>query len=413
MLLIVVGCATTGDSESAKEGVTLEPKKSVNKDSLDFEIKKALSLGMEYYKNSQYSDAIPYFRKVVENLDPENELAWKYLADSYFRLNEPDSAFAVYGGAIAKFPKIAYLHRGKAVLYQKRAAESDTGKDKWLDSALAEYKIAYSLEPTKESFSATQIGRIFLSRAQLDSSIFWFEVSTRADSNDVDIWSRLVELYLVRNNWQGLRDAYRNLHRIDPENPEYTLNYARALANTGDSENAFTTLKKYIEMNPDDYRGYQYMALIQCAKCEYREAIKTFSEAEKRASDNVKLLLDIAETYILMKQYDNAERYMNRVRRYEPNNYQATIIEGDICFGRVKENVPAEGLGVCDKLKFECCYQIYKRVDRSDAEVWQLVAKSKLDYVKQYLPTDQEKKEFYFIHPELEGKICDTPCPRK
>jgi hypothetical protein len=31
----------------------------------------------------------------------------------------------------------------------------------------------------------------------------------------------------------------------------------------------------------------------------------------------------------------------------------------------------------------------------------------KMDYLKQFLPTDQERKEFFFIHPELQGKICE------
>jgi tetratricopeptide (TPR) repeat protein len=401
---IIISCASTQSANTSAQQTTSQMDQA-KKDSLDYETKKALSLGTEYYKNGQYAEAIPYFKKIVTELNPEEDRAWKYLADSYFRLNLPDSAFAVYAEGISKFPKIAYLHRGLAVLYQKKASEATTGAEQWVDSAMVEYNRAYELD-NKESFSAAQIGRIFVSRAQLDSAIYWFDVSTKADSNDAEIWTRLEELYQVRGNWVGLRTVYTNLHRLDTENQEYILNLARALANTGQYDEAMATLQDYITKNPDDMKGYQFMGLIQAANKKYTDAINSFKEAEKRAPDNSKLLFDIADTYVEMEQFENAERYLSKGRKSDQSAPQGIVIEGNICVGRVRTQVPQEGIGVRDKLKFECCFQIYQRV-KSDGGIWTLVAKSKMDYLKTYLPTEQERKEFFFVHPELQGKICE------
>jgi len=375
------------------------------RDSLDYEIKKSLSLGLEYYKNEQYVDAIPHFRRIINELDPDEERAWKYLADSYLRLGIPDSALAVYEQGIEKFPEKSYLYRGCGLVYQQRASDNQEFQVAFLDSAKTYYIKSFTLDKT-DAFSSAQIARIFLSRTQLDSAIVWFEHSSEADSGDIDVWEKLADLYMIRGNWEGVRQAYSNLHRIDATNSDYALNLGRALANTGDYENAVATLNQFIESNPDDVKGYQYMGLVHAAKCHYSNAMESFAKAEKLDPKNVKLLLDMADIYVDMKQYGSADTYLSKARRIEPNNCQAIVVEGNICVGRARACVPEEGIGVRDKLNFECCYNIYKSARRADCERWANTAKVKMDYLKQYLPSEQEKNEFYFIHPELKDKIC-------
>ncbi|RKZ31664.1 hypothetical protein DRQ36_01205 [bacterium] len=407
-IIIIVGisCASAPSAEEiAAQEEARRNAEQARKDSLELEVRIALSLGREYHKNGQYRDAIPHFRRIIEELNPEEERAWKYLADCYTRLGQPDSAFAVYTQGIEKFPKAGYLHRGLGVYYQQMAGEFPDRKDEYLDSALVEYKRAYELN-CKDCYSADRCADLHLARAELDSAILWYRAAVSADSNDADAWEKLAELYHYRGNWNGVREAYRSLHRIAPENAEYLLELGRALANTNDYENAVATLDEYIAANPEDYRGYQYMGLIHAANRKYTEAMKSFAEAEKIAPDNVKLLLDMADTYVDMKQFGSAERYLNKARRIDPRSCQAIVVEGNLCVAKARAAVPEEGIGVREKLGFECCYNIYKRADHAGCEKWQAVARIKLDYLDQYLPTEQERKEFFFIHPELEGKIC-------
>ena len=396
--ILILACATTSSSQKteAQSQANTEAQQA-RKDSLDMQVKIELSLGMEYYKNGQYTDAIPHFKKIINELAPEETRAWKYLADSYFRLDMPDSAFDTYKAGIEKFPEMSYLHRGIALLYQKKAA---AGEKSFLDSALVEYETAFELDD-KEAFSAAQIGLILLSRGMLDSSIVWFENSAKADSNQVEIWEKLAELFSVRGNWNGVRRAYENLVRIDPENTDYALSLGRAQANTGEYENAVATIEAYIEANPNDYKGYRYMGLIHSAKGKY------VLKAEKLAPDNVKLLLDIADTYVDMKSFGSASKYLRKARAIDPKSCRAIVTEGNICVGRARNKVPEEGVGVEDKLRFECCYQIYRRAVSQRCDIWADVARMKLKYLDQFMPTAQEKKEFFFIHPELKGKICE------
>ncbi len=405
-LVIAVGLFAGSSGPSPDELALQDSVEQVRQDSImTYEKNKALSLGLEYYKNQQYRDAIPYFRRIIEEIDPGEERGWKYLADSYLRLDLPDSAMAVYEQGLEKFPDRGYLHRGCALVCQKRASQDPSAQDEQLEKALVEYKLACDLDTT-DAFSAEQIGRIYLSRALLDSAIVWFEFSVLADPDNIDVWEKLADLYLIRGNWEGVREAYSNLRRIDPNNADYKLSLGRAQANTGDYENAVSTLKDYIQDNPDSAKGYQYMGLIHAANKKYSDAMNAFAEAEKIDPQNAKLLLDMADIYVDMGQYGNAESYLAKARRIESNSCQAIVVEGNICVGRARASVPEEGIGVREELSFECCYEIYRRARRSDCEKWANAAKVKMDYLDQYLPTEQEKSEFFFIHPELKGKIC-------
>ncbi len=404
LTILMLACATTTSTANADASEqAIKEAEQARIDSLDYAIKIELSLGLEYHKNAQYTDAIPHFKKIIYELDPSEQRAWKYLADSYFRLDHPDSAFAAYTEGIEKFPDMSYLHRGLAILYQKMASE---GEVEYMDSALAEYCTACRLDEN-EAYSAAQIGLILLSRGNLDSSQVWFEISAKADSNQIDIWEKLADIYMVRGNWEGVRKAYKNLTRIDPENTEYALNHGRAQANTGDYENAIATLNAYIESNPDDFKGYKYMGLVHSASGKYSLAQKSFVKAEDIAPDNIKLLLDIADTYIDMKQLSSANKYLRKARAIDPNSCQAIVVEGNICVAKMRGEVSDEGVGVRDKLRFECCRDIYCRAASRGCERWSDVARMKMKYLDQFMPTAQEKKEFYFINPELKGKICE------
>lgn len=407
ILILATGLFAGSAGPSPEELAAQDSIQQAKQDSImDFEKMKALSLGLEYYKNKQYRDAIPYFRRIIEEIDPSEERGWKYLADSYLRLDMPDSAMAVYEKGLEKFPERGYLHRGCALVFQKQASEDPETSQEDLDKAMGEYKLACELDTT-DAFSAEQIARIYLSRAELDSAIIWFEISTKADPDNIDVWERLADLYLVRGNWEGVRGAYSNLHRIQPENSDYILNLGRAYANTGDYENAVSTLQNYVESNPEDAKGYQYMGLVHAANNNYDKAMEAFSEAEKLDPQNVKLLLDMADIYVDMGQFIKADRYLAKARELDPGNCQAIVVEGNICVGRARARVPEDGIGIREKLNFECCYEIYRRARTADCEKWANAAKVKMDYLEQYLPTEQEKKEFFFIHPELKGTICD------
>jgi tetratricopeptide (TPR) repeat protein len=393
----------------------------VDSAALKKEIKDNLSLAWENYKNKQYDRAIEQFRKVL-SLDPENEKAYKYIADACLRHPDStyiDTAFNMYKTALTKFPENEGFHTGIAYVFQKMSAkltdkakaEKDSAKAAGLnekaaileDSTLNHFYIAFKIN-SKNAVTSSSIGTIWLSRNALDSTILWYERSVVIDSNQTPIWDVLSKIYQARAENKKSAYAFENLHRIVPDEPEYLLKMGQYLAKDEQFAKAVEILKKYVDSNPKDYRGYQYMGLAYSANKNNTEALKQLKEAEKLNTKSPKLLCDIASTYAEMKQYDSAEMYLNKARKEDANYGYIQIIQGDVIYKRAKDQLPEDGsLNMEIKCQFLAASKIYQRVMRDPD--WSSWAKTRLDFIKPYLPTAEEIKSYQFMQkkPCAEG----------
>ena len=415
IVLVIISCAP---QETAIQ--QSEQKKTTAEDSarIALEIKKYLSFGLEYYKNKQYNDAIRNFKKVL-SMDPSNELAHKYLADSYLRHPDStmiDSAFVLYSSAIKKFPNTAYFYSGYGYVLHKVARryadlaeqESDSAKKEALqnksgaliDSALVNFHKAVELD-TGDYASMNALGTIYLSRGRLDSAMKWLGKSVEIDSNQVEIWDILAKIYVARGLNKEAARAYKHLHRLMPEESEYLLKYGQYLAKSGDLKKSLDILNEYINKNPNDYRGYQYLGLVMAFKKNYKDALRQLKKAEKLNPKSVKLMCDIASVYKDMKNYALARRYLAKAKKIDPKFGYIYIVEGDIVYQQAMDLVPESGeLNMAAKCKLLTAYKIYKKA-LADPN-WAGFAKSKMDYLKKYLPTREEIKAYEFM-----GNKCE------
>ncbi len=377
-----------------------------------------LSLGWENYKNQDYERAIEHFKKVLE-LDPQNEKAYKFLTDAYLRHPDTtyiDTALNLYCDAIEKFPENAYYYCGRGYIYQKMSDAYDNMAFQLQDSAETErmQQSADSLEKLamadfrkacqkdeKDAVSAGALGRIWLRNGKLDSAMVWFEKSVMADSNQVEIWNTLAKLYVARSMYQKAANAYKHLSRLEPDQPEHQLKMGQYLAKSGEFDQATNILQQYIENNPDDYRGYQYMGLALAADGKFREALSTLQKAEKINPNSVKLMCDIASTYIDMKKYISANGYIDKAKSLDASFGYIYIVEGDLYQQQAMDKVPPSGeLNMEIRCQFLKASRIYKKAFRDPS--WSGIAQSKVNYLKPYIPSKEEIAAYKFI----EGKPC-------
>ena len=398
--------------------VPQEQQPQVDSTEIKQQVKMYLSLGWTNYKNKDYKSAIKNFKKVLE-LDPQNEKAYKFLSDSYLRMEDTtyiDTALAMYNTAIEKFPNTGYYYAGRGYIYQKLgdrfdelaqntqdttlAAQYEAKADSFEDLAMKDFYKATSLDST-DAASAAALGTIWLRRGKLDSAMVWLEKSVRADPEQVAIWKILAKLYVARNMYEKAAEAYEHLAKLEPSEPEHELKHGQYLAKSGKFSEAVEILQKYIEKNPQDYRGYQYMGLALAADGKYKEALEQLKKAEKINPNSVKLMCDIASTYIDMKKYSLAQRYINKAKKIDPSYGYIYIVEGDIYQQKAMDKVPPSGeVNMEIKCMFLKATKIYKKALRDPN--WAGIAKSKINYLKPYLPTKEEIAAYKFI----EGKSC-------
>ena len=413
-VLCVFSCAPQMESiEKIPTEVTEVDTAKVN-----LEIRKHLSFGIEYYKNKQYDDAIRNFKKVLE-IDPVNELGYKYLADSYLRHPDTtyiDSAQVLYETATKQFPTNPYFFSGLGYIYQKivsrlegeiEDADSTIREklthqiDNFCNKALVNFQRAVALD-ANDYTSINAIGSIFLRQSKLDSAMIRYEKSVIVDSNQAYIWDILSKIYIAHNKNEDAMKAFGNLVRLLPEEPDYLLKFGQYCAKCGKFHRSLSILDEYIKTNPDDYRGYQYLGLVKAVNKEFKEALTQFKKAEELNVNSVKLLCDIANTYKDMKRYNSARNYISKAKKIDPNFGYIYIVEGDIIYSQAMDKVPESGeVNMEVKCTFLKASRVYRQVINNPD--WGGMARSKLDFIKPYLPSREEIKQYKFMG----GTACD------
>jgi len=419
--MLVVGAVFISCAPQTEKVEPPTSQPAVDSTALKQQINMYLSLGWENYKNKQYDRAIEHFKKVLE-LDPKNEKAYKFLTDAYLRHPDStyiDTALNLFEQAIKKFPNNSYFYSGRGYIYQKLGDRFDKMSETTEDSAkigvyegkadsleeLArkDFVKAYSLDD-KDAASSGALGTIWLRRGKLDSAMVWFEKSVAADSNRVQIWKILAKLYVARSNYDKAATAYSHLTRLVPDEPEYQLKLGQYLAKSGKFDEAAKMLQKYIDANPDDYRGYQYMGLALAADGKFNDALPQLKKAEKLNPKSVKLMCDIASTYNDMKRYNSAKTYIAKAKALDRSFGYIYIVEGDTYEKQAMDKVPKSGeINMEIKCQFLAATKIYRKALRDPD--WSGFARSKIEYLKPYIPTKEEIAAYKFIEHKKCGEI--------
>ncbi|MBN1755144.1 tetratricopeptide repeat protein [bacterium] len=416
--------------------VEMQPETTPEQDlaELEYQVKVQFSNGYEYYKNKQYTDAIDPLKMILE-LDSGCqtefcEKAYRYLADTYIRLDMLDTAKVMYQEAIDKFPDKSNLHCGLAYIYFKEKQGYLDRRDSLIanvdsleqldpekqniysciiDSienvnqvAILEYKKSVELDP-QDCESMRQLGRIYLEDGKLDSAVAWYEKGARCDSNQVAIWKTLERLYETRRNNEGLAIAYQNLLRLQPDDQDVKLELGRVYGQLGRFDESMALLEEYTQSNPDDPKGMHYLGLVFFRQKEYTKSLEKLKQAAGLNPDSPRIQVDIAEVYRDLKKYRTANGYISKAISIDSKYYYAYFVRGEIYEGYGMAILPPDGtLNMESKMVFEEALEQYRKALKDSQ--WNAPAKSKIDFLKPYLATAEEKAAY--IH--MKGKLPEV-----
>jgi tetratricopeptide (TPR) repeat protein len=391
VLFVLVSCAPFA---FGKKKAKVEEKPAMTPEEIQMQVRMKMSFAQEYYKNKNYLEAIPYYRTVIDSLEPDNKTAYKYLAYSYLKLNDPayvDSALAVFHDAVKKYPDRNFAFSGLGYIFLK---------EQQLDSA-AYYLSEAIARDTTDVQSAGFLSDIMIRERNYDSSIVLLKLITRHDKDDNDSWSKLAQLLEANRNHAELVDVYSNLYRLNPENHEYLLQKGKALAGNDQIDEATEILNEYITSNPEDYQGYRYLGLIYSMQGKEQEALEKLQKAVELNSADAELHCELAESYLATSNVTAARQCVNNAKQIDHSLARITVIEGDIKKNNAYSMVSPNGeIDYCTKEVFKEAYDIYRGA-LSD-ERWGPVARRKMAEIKDYLPSAEEAAAWKHL-----GKSCD------
>ena len=149
------------------------------------------------------------------------------------------------------------------------------------DTTSAEKYILMAIDknPSNDTLMVS-VGDFYYKINQIDKAKAMYEKAITANSNSVDAYLALGEIYTKKEDWDKALENWNAAMKLQPNNPAIPNNIAIVLYNNGKYEETIPLIKKTLELEPDNESAHELMSLsyMQTAQ-KYHEK---YDETEKQ-----------------------------------------------------------------------------------------------------------------------------------
>ncbi|MFQ6112916.1 MAG: tetratricopeptide repeat protein [bacterium] len=353
----------------------------------EFEMTKFWSFGFENYKNKQFADATKHFWKVAK-MDTIKKFprVYRYLGDSYFQLQKPDSAQIVFEMGIKKYPDDSHLHRMVGyILAQKELT----------DEAISEYETVVQID-SESVRDWKQLAALYAKVDRYDDAISAYERVLKLDPDDEEAHNNVSALYAATGQSEKAREAKERIRKQEPENAQVRYELGVIYFNQNEYEKSLERFKEFLALSPDDLTAMEYVGSAYQRLERYREAIAEFRKILNIAPNKKKVMAEISRCYRGLNNFPVARTYARKALAIDNSYGLAWIALGEVYEASAEYCVSQKGgkIEYNDKLVYELAYQQYRKALR-DLE-YRNEAERHINYLQGVLPTTEDK----FMHKD-------------
>lgn len=251
-----------------------------------------LTLGSVYIELGKYNDAKEQFQKVLE-IDPRNSEAYYGKANALVSLGHSSEAEASYKKAIEMKPSYWAGYNWFGIFYWRQ------GK---FHEAAAQFQHVITLTPNN-SLGYSNLGWMYSNLNMNDKAIEMFKKSLTLQK-DYRTYSYIAAIYFQMGNYVEAARQYENV----------------------------------LKLNMNDYNMWGYLATcyywIPAEKYKAQDAVKkalSLSEPQLKINpNNIRLLLDIASFYGMLKDQKKTFSLLKRIELLHPEDVYDLFYVGDI-----------------------------------------------------------------------------------
>jgi tetratricopeptide (TPR) repeat protein len=174
-----------------------------------------------------------------------------------------------------------------------------------LDEAGHKIRRAIDLSP-EQPVAYLHYGRWLRRLGRYDDSIASFKRVLTLDTRFPSAHLRLAEVYRLQNN---LRQARKHLRRellLRPEDAGLLLELGNLLLDCDDNRSAAACFKRFTQVDPQNRRGWQNLAIAQFALGRTKDGIVSCREALAQDPNNAPACFNLALAYERLGEYDPA-----------------------------------------------------------------------------------------------------------
>ncbi len=350
-----------------------------------FELAKNWSFGYENYKNKQFDRAKKYLW-VVAQIDTIDKFpsVYRYLGDSYFKLNNVDSAQVVFEIGAKKHPEDAHLHRMIGFIKAQREQ---------VDESIASYQRVIELEPdSKDDWQ--QLAVLYVKAGQIDEAIAAYDKILELDPDDADAQANRTSLLGSVGDIAGMIEGKEVTRMQDPQNSRVRFELGELYFREGNYEKAIELFQEFLSLSPNDVSAMDFIANSYTNLENHGKAIEQYKQILDVQPDNKRVMALISRSYKDIRQFSSARAYARRALNVDNKFGLGWIALGEAYEASAEKCVDKKDgkVDFNDKLMYEKAAEQYRRA-MSDLQYRQ-DAERHLSFLQGVVPTKEDK----FMH---------------
>ncbi|HEY1685874.1 MAG TPA: tetratricopeptide repeat protein [Tepidisphaeraceae bacterium] len=211
-----------------------------------------------------------------------------------------------------------------------------------LEEAADKIRRALELSP-KQPVAYLQQGRLLTRLGCYEEAVNAFDRVLALDSRFPSAHLRLAETYRLQNNIEKVRWHLRRELLLRPDDPSLLLELGNMLLDCRDQRSAIACFKLLTQVDPENSRGWQNMAIAQFALGRINDGIISCHESLKRNPRSASACFNLALAYERMNEYEQAILWARKALSISPADRGAARLLFRIrvlrVFGVVKRSV--------------------------------------------------------------------------
>jgi len=219
---------------------------------------------------------------------------------------------------------IAYINQYDKFNQDASYLDSATAllKDKKLSDLILNIRALIQLNFTKQDF-----GKVIKYVLQIGEQRCFNELFIKQSFDNIDAWAcyRIAESYYYSNNVIGSVKWFKKAVNLAPYNLDFRNKLATALASLNNLEEAEQQLKFVISENSKHVSALNNLGYLKLKQGLHTEAFKLYKTALQFEPDNEPLLLNLAGYYALMKNKNEAKKYLEIILKNNPKCQKAKM----------------------------------------------------------------------------------------
>ena len=272
--------------------------------------KAYFQLGQIMADSNQLTDALRYYQTVID-LNPDDPNGHFQAAMIYEQIGNEGSAIKHYSEALYIQPDFVHAHVQLANLYVKR----DHLKD-----AIRHYKRAVHIEPNNKELES--LLHIAEKNALINDAIQILSEKIKHNPNDMRLREQLGSAYLSRGKVDIAIDHFFRCLQSNENSPLINYKLGIAYLNKNQLSAAIAHLSKAVQLAPDMNEA---KSLLQKAikKETAKNMINQYADMLTDQPDDVNMLWDIANAYVDLENYSQAQIYYKKILQLNPDHWNA------------------------------------------------------------------------------------------